>query len=169
MFKSIFETPIWVVDCDPAKIELTSKNFKNNWLSGTPSSFSQNPEDNVMTQDGTNYLKQKILNCLEDLNIADCEIFQIWRNIYNGDFQERHVHVNSNFSFTVYEELTEPQTIFYHPAHDLIYATGVEEKIIPYYAPEVTKNQMILFPSYLEHLVKKSVGSMTISGNVRLK
>lgn len=169
MFKNIFETPMWVVDCNPAKIELTSKNFKNHWLSGTPSSFSEDPEDNKMTERGRSYLKQKILNCLEDLSIFDCEIKQIWRNIYNNDFQERHVHVNSHFSFTIYEELKEPQTIFYHPAHDLIYATGVESKICPYYSPEVKKHQMVLFPSYLEHLVKKSVGSMTISGNVSFK
>ena len=35
------------------------------------------------------------------------------------------------FSFTIYEKLLKPQTMFYHPAHDMIYATNVNDYIYP--------------------------------------
>tara|TARA_R110000824_G_scaffold53973_2_gene148948 strand:+ start:590 stop:1099 length:510 start_codon:yes stop_codon:yes gene_type:complete len=169
MYQSVFSTPLWVKDINPKKINLVSKKFKKTWLSDTLSSFSQNKEDNVVDTVGGQYLKNKILECLQDFNIKDCAITQIWRNIYKNDFQERHMHANSNFSFTIYEKLKKPQTIFYHPAHDLIYATGIEKYMWPYLTPEVKQNQMILFPSYLEHLVKRSQNSMTISGNIKVR
>ena len=169
MYQKIFETPIWIQDIEPQGLNLISKNFKNNWLSQTPSSFSQNPEDNVMDEDGQKYLKSKILFCLQDLGIQDIQISQIWRNLYNGDYQEKHCHVNSNFSFTIYEKLERPQTVFQHPAHDLIYATNLDKYILPYILPEVKEGQMVLWPSYLQHMVKKSYNSITISGNVLVK
>jgi len=166
MYQSVFSTPIWIKDVDPKKLNLVSKNFKKTWLSDTLSSFSQNKDDNLVDSVGGQYLKNKIIECLKDFNINDCAVTQIWRNIYKNDFQERHMHANSCFSFTIYEKLKKPQTIFYHPAHDMIYATGVEKYISHYLTPEVKQNQMIIFPSYLEHMVKKTNNAITISGNI---
>tara|TARA_R110000765_G_scaffold104431_1_gene194219 strand:+ start:545 stop:1054 length:510 start_codon:yes stop_codon:yes gene_type:complete len=165
MYKEIFSTPLWIKDIDPKKLDLVSHNFKPSWLSETPSSFGE--ENNKMTQEGMIYLKTQILQCLSDLKIKDCSVFQIWRNIYEDDFQERHMHVKSHFSFSIYEKLSRPQTIFYHPAHDMIYATQVEDYISPYLEPKVKQNQIVIFPSYVEHLVKRSHNSMTISGNIK--
>jgi|TARA_A100000172_G_C3043236_1_gene111339 hypothetical protein len=169
MYQKIFETPIWIQNIEPQKLNLISTNFKKSWLSETPTSFSENEEDNKMDEDGKKYLKSQVLFCLQDVGINDCEISQIWRNVYNGDFQEKHCHVNSNFSFTIYEKLKTPQTVFEHPAHDMIYATNVDKIFGTVFQPNVKENQMILFPSYLQHMVKKSFESMTISGNVHIK
>jgi len=48
----------------------------------------------------------------------------------------------------------------------MIYSLGLENYIKPVITPKVVQGDMILFPSYLEHMVKPSKGSMTISGNI---
>tara|TARA_R100001591_G_scaffold233_1_gene458 strand:+ start:3383 stop:3883 length:501 start_codon:yes stop_codon:yes gene_type:complete len=161
---NIFPTPIWVEDIDSSKLELTTEEYKKSWLSGTLSSYLSN--NNKMTQKGAKYLKEQIINCLQDFKIYDCKIINVWRNIYNNDFQERHTHPNSSFSFTIYEKLEKPQTVFFHPSHDMIYATKVDPYIDCIFFPQVKQNQIILFPSYLEHMVKKAKNSVTISGNI---
>jgi hypothetical protein len=148
---NIFPTPIWVEDIDSSKLELTTEEYKKAWLSGTLSSYLSN--NNKMTQKGAKYLKEQIINCLQDFKIYDCKIINVWRNIYDNDFQERHTHPNSSFSFTIYEKLEKPQTVL-DPYIDCIFF------------PQVKQNQMILFPSYLEHMVKKAKNSITISGNI---
>tara|TARA_R100000773_G_C4219406_1_gene118000 strand:- start:1849 stop:2397 length:549 start_codon:yes stop_codon:yes gene_type:complete len=167
-YKSIFSTPIWIKDINSKKLDLVSTNFKPHFLSNTLSSFSDNPKDNKLTESGMQYLKTILLDCLKDFNINNCNVVQIWRNIYNDDFQERHNHSNSHFSFTIYEKLLKPQTMFYHPAHDMIYATGINNIIYPYCFPKVKQDQIILFPSYLDHMVIRSKNSMTISGNIEI-
>jgi len=163
MLHQIFPTPLWVKNVNTKKLKLISTNFKKNWLSDTLSSYGG---DNQISRTGYEYLKSKILDCLKDINIKDCKITDIWRNIYDNDFQEKHMHSNSNFSFTIYEKLQKPQTVFIHPAHDLIYATNVNNFLKHYYIPDVKENEMVLFPSYLSHMVKRSHNSITISGNI---
>ena len=167
-YKSIFSTPIWIKDIDPKKVNLTSTNFKSNFLSGTLSSYSFDNTNNKITVAGKEYLESVILDCLKDFKIDKCNLIQIWRNIYNDDFQEKHNHTNSHFSFTIYEKLLKPQTMFYHPAHDMIHAARLNNIIYPYCFPEVKQNQIILFPSYLDHMVVRSKDSMTISGNIEI-
>ena len=79
MHHKFFETPIWIQNIDPKRLNLVSKNFKPNWLSETPSSFSENEEDNYMDEDGKKYLKEQILFCLQEFGIKDIDIIQIWR------------------------------------------------------------------------------------------
>tara|TARA_R110000803_G_scaffold144041_1_gene209975 strand:+ start:788 stop:1288 length:501 start_codon:yes stop_codon:yes gene_type:complete len=163
MYQSLFETPVWITKVDPARTNLVSSDFKESFLSNSLSSFDGK---NEIDAEGTEYLLNKISHCLQDLNIKSIGLIQIWRNIYNGHCQERHMHVKSHFSFTIYEKLEKPQTVFYHPAHDMIYSLGLENYIKPVITPKVVQGDMILFPSYLEHMVKPSKGSMTISGNI---
>ena len=167
-YKSIFSTPVWIKNIEPEKLNLKSTNFKHHFLSDTLSSYSYDDNDNQMTVTGKEYLENIILDCLKDFKIIKCRVVQIWRNIYDDDFQERHHHANSHFSFTIYEKLSKPQTMFYHPAHDMINATGINNIIYPYCFPEVKQNQMILFPSYLDHMVLRSKNSIPISGNIKI-
>jgi hypothetical protein len=48
----------------------------------------------------------------------------------------------------------------------MIYATKVNKHIDCIFFPQVKQNQMIIFPSYLEHMVKKTNPAITISGNI---
>ncbi len=168
MFQQLFGSPVWVAKIQPSKIFLNSKNFKPNWGSETLSSFSENAEDNILKENGESYLLNKINNCLIDVNVKKIRLINIWRNIYQKTFQDRHMHVKSHFSFTIYEKLLKPQTVFFHPAHDMIYALGLENYIAPTISPNVVEGDMIVFPSYLEHMVKTSDQAMTISGNIEI-
>jgi len=167
MFHKLFETPVWVKKINPARINLKSKNFQRSFNSDTPTTFGQ-PQNNEIDKYGTDYLLDNILNCLSDLKIKKIGLIEIWRNIYSNDFQERHMHVKSSFSFTVYEKLKQPQTIFYHPAHDMIYALALEPYITATSLPNCSQGDLVVFPSYLEHSVKRTKDAITISGNVRI-
>jgi len=168
MFNNIFGVPFWIKDIEPEKLGLVSKNFKRNWFSKTPSSFSEDPTNNTMSKEGVEYLKDKLIKCLNDVGVEEIKKIQIWRNIYKNDFQELHMHVNSQFSFTIYEKISKPQTIFYNPAHDMMYATNVDKYLKTVYEPEVKEKQMVVFPSYLQHMVRKTDEAITISGNIFL-
>ncbi len=69
MFQQLFGSPVWVTKIEPQKLFLNSKNFKEHWSSKTLSSFSDNPEDNVFSENGESYLLNKISNCLIDVNV----------------------------------------------------------------------------------------------------
>lgn len=169
MYQKLFGSPIWVTKVNPKQLNLQSKNFKPNWYSKTLSSFSDNSEDNFMDKQGLDYLLSKATNCLMDVGITKVKLISIWRNIYQNSFQERHMHAKSHFSFTIYEKLTNPQTVFYHPAHDMIYALGLEKYINPVITPNIVEGDMIIFPSYLDHMVQRTENSMTISGNFEIE
>lgn len=168
MFQQLFGSPVWVTKIEPQKLFLNSKNFKEHWSSKTLSSFSDNPEDNVFSENGESYLLNKISNCLIDVNVKKIKLIQIWRNIYQNTFQDRHMHAKSHFSFSIYEKIQKPQTVFYHPAYDMIYALGLEHYIQPTIQPNVVQGDMVVFPSYLQHMVKISDQTMTISGNIEI-
>jgi hypothetical protein len=168
MYQQLFGSPVWVTKIEPQKLFLNSKNFKKHWSSQTLSSFSDNPEDNVFNENGESYLLNKISNCLIDVNVKKIKLIQIWRNIYQNTFQDRHMHVKSHFSFSIYEKIQKPQTVFYHPAYDMIYALGLENYIQPTIQPNVVQGDMVVFPSYLQHMVKNSDQTMTISGNIEI-
>ena len=86
----------------------------------------------------------------------------------NNDFQEPHVHSTSQFSFIIYEEVDIPHTIFFNPAKYLIEATNCT--FVPReFKPQVRKGQIIVFPSYLEHMVNKNSDQVTISGNINFE
>ncbi len=78
------------------------------------------------------------------------------------------MHAKSHFSFSIYEKIQKPQTVFYHPAYDMIYALGLEHYIQPTIQPNVVQGDMVVFPSYLQHMVKISDKTMTISGNIEI-
>jgi len=162
---NIFSTPIWIEDIDSSKLELITEEYGRRWLSDTLSSYGSN--NNKMTEKGMRYLKEQIINCLQDFKIFDCTIPSVWRNVYNNnDFQETHMHPNSSFSFVIYEKLQEPHTVFFHPSRMMIFSTKVDKYVDSIFFPQVKQNQMIIFPSYLEHMVKKTNNAITISGNI---
>ena len=77
---NIFPTPVWIEDIDSSKLELTTEEYKKTWLSDTLSSHSSN--NNKMTEKGVKYLKEQIINCLQDFKIYDCKIINVWRQYF---------------------------------------------------------------------------------------
>ena len=163
MKQVLFEVPIWKQNIDVSKIKLNSSNFKKSFNSEILTSHDGH---NVLEKEGVDYLSNIFAKLLaDDLKLKKITITHIWRNIYKNSFQERHNHAGSHFSFVVYERLHEPQTIFFHPAIDLMLTTKnnrifkTDEKL------NVVQNDLIIFPGYLDHMVRLTKDGLTISGN----
>jgi hypothetical protein len=91
----------------------------------------------------------------------------------NNDFQEKHIHTNSDFSFVIYKEVEESKTLFFSPNNYLINSFYENKYLNKYFnttfIPKLKKDQIIIFPSYLEHMVKKCSNSITIAGNINIE
>jgi hypothetical protein len=101
----------------------------------------------------------------KDYKIKKLILTHIWRNIYKQNFQDRHNHAGSHFSFVIYEKLQKPQTVFFHPAADLMLT--VKNNIIFKTSEKlnVVQNDLVIFPGYLDHMVCLTEDGLTISGN----
>tara|TARA_R100000406_G_scaffold47687_2_gene32142 strand:- start:981 stop:1490 length:510 start_codon:yes stop_codon:yes gene_type:complete len=168
MRHDIFSTPVWVEKIEPDKIELTSKNFEKKFLSGSLSTLDTTMKNNKITDEGVKYLLDIILKNLSELGVTKISLSNIWRNKYQDDFQDKHFHAGCHFCFVVYEKLKKPQTVFFHPAFDLLSEKKLEEVITSNICPNLEENDIIIFPAYLKHMVKKCRDSITISGNINI-
>ena len=175
MIKNLFEIPIFIGDIDVDKIKLKQFDFKDTWLSKTKSTynttFNKDIKD-VIEQDSIIYLLRTLANLLEE-KIEEkfyIELLNIWENIYsNNDFQEPHIHANSDYSFIIYKEVDEDggKTVFLNPNRNVIESfSNINHKYENGFRPACQKGQVILFPSFLEHMVLKTSNQHTISGNI---
>jgi hypothetical protein len=171
----LFSVPIFIDDIDSFKININNINFEKTWNSQTVSSFNF---ENSIDKESFNYLFTIIGNSLsphfkEPLKI---QLLNIWENKYfKNDFQEKHKHPHSHFSFIIYKDVEEGKTIFFNPAVDLI------ESYYPpcffnqtnffqlEFLPKCRKDQIVIFPSFLEHMVQNINNSVTISGNFKIQ
>ena len=163
MKQILFDVPLWKCPIDPTKIGLESKNFKNCFDSKTLSSFAG---INNCTEEGHKYLIETIMNELKkDLKVWKLVNLRAWRNIYKDSFQDRHNHAGSHFTFIIYEKILKPQTVFYHPANDLINASEGGDYYKLSHELEADKDTIFIFPGYLDHMVRLTKEGMSISGN----
>ena len=163
MKQILFEIPIWkgLINCK--KIELTSEHFKKSFESQVLTSFDG---DNIVSDKGKNYLFNNFIQLLsQDITVQNIYNFRIWRNIYKNSFQDKHNHAGCNFSFVVYEKINKPQTVFFHPSNDLIAASKSQSLFKQTVLLDVKQNNIIIFPGYLDHMVKLTEEALTISGN----
>jgi hypothetical protein len=164
----IFPTKIYVGNIDAQKIKIKEKKILNKW-NNVATSHSTNSLDNTLEKESLNYLLKTITTLLDEVIHKPYRInlTNIWKNYYkNKDFQETHIHPKSNFSFVIYEKIKESQTIFYAPNHFLIQSIFDEPSLYPQtFKPNLTQNQIIIFPSFLEHGVEQHNNSISIAGN----
>tara|TARA_R110000744_G_scaffold269950_1_gene383236 strand:+ start:97 stop:633 length:537 start_codon:yes stop_codon:yes gene_type:complete len=169
---NLFEINIYIDNIDCSKINLQNENFKKNWPSQTQSSHSF---QNKLDDDSQFYLINKIGILLKNQILKDFKISitSIWQNDYiKNDFQEKHIHPHSHFSFIIYKKVDESKTVFFNPAEKLIQSFYPEDLINKTnffkldFQTKCRENQMVLFPSFLEHMVKKNSNCSTISGNI---
>tara|TARA_R100001132_G_C3208767_1_gene52667 strand:- start:15 stop:572 length:558 start_codon:yes stop_codon:yes gene_type:complete len=167
----LFPVSIFIGNIDLKKIKLTSE-MGQAFLSGTPSSFYNK---NILDPESYPYLMSIISELLQEKYDAfSIGLLDIWRNKYeNNDYQEPHIHVGSKFSFIIYEKVGKPHTIFFNPAKYLIEATqgthATKQYVSQFFKPQIRKGQIIVFPSYVEHMVNKNSDQATISGNIDFK
>jgi hypothetical protein len=165
---NLFSTPFWIKQIDCKKISLSSTGFEKNFLSETITSLSISTDKNEISKEGLDYLLQNILECLKEQGITKIKLSNIWRNIYKDSFQETHFHKGAHFSFVAYEQINKPQTIFFNPGADLIQEKNLEDFFSVDYFPKVKTNDLIVFPAYIKHMVKRTDEAMTISGNINI-
>ena len=171
---NLFSVPIYIGNIDVDKIKIEHKGFEETWFSKTKSShnFKNKIEDNSASF---------ILNCISKLISKDIsaphklEITNIWENHYlENDFQEKHNHSQSHFSFIIYKKIVDSNTIFYNPSLNIIdaYYDFKLLKHLNYFdqtiKPECRSGQIIIFPSFIEHMVVKNNDSITIAGNINI-
>ena len=145
---NIFSIPLYIANIDINKINLVNEKFEETWLSETSSSHNFK---NTLDNNSINYLLQKIGSLLsEDIKGKfKINLTSIWQNNYKeNDFQERHTHAGSHFSFIIFKKIDESRTVFLNPIEDLItsYYNGSNLNIFEQvYTPECRQGQIILF------------------------
>ena len=126
-----------------------------------------------MEKDNIKYLLETIVKILEEkiqypfeLNLCN-----IWQNNYNNnDYQEPHIHAKSDFSFIIYKDVTEGKTVFLNPIRNFLMLYGnISYMFDEVFMPKCKTGQIVIFPSFLEHMVLKSSKQKTISGNLGFK
>jgi hypothetical protein len=168
---NIFPLPIYIGNIDAEKIKIENKGFEKTWLSGTESSHNF---ENKINESSWIYLQNIIVQLLKDDFYFNYKLFlnSIWENNYNkDDFQESHIHRGSHFSFIIYKEVEKSNTVFFRPDKNLFESFyGNEFNLFNYqFIPECRSNQIIIFPSCLEHMVIRSNKSKTIAGNLKIQ
>ena len=174
MIVDLFKIPIFIGNINVKKIIFKNKNFNKTWISETPSSYNQSFENvSNMKNENIKYLLETIVKILEEkiqypfeLNLQN-----IWENNYvNNDYQEPHIHPKSDFSFIIYKDVQEGKTVFLNPIRNfLMIYSNISHMFKSEFMPKCKNGQIVIFPSFLEHMVLKSSKQKTISGNLGFK
>ena len=92
----------------------------------------------------------------------------IWKNVYSKhDYQDVHIHPNCQWSFVIYVD-TYSKTSFLNPSMKDI-QNQIGNQVIQFpldYKPDLGPGSIIIFPSFLMHMVNTGEGGTTISGNL---
>ena len=95
----------------------------------------------------------------------------IWYNRYDRHhYQDAHIHPNCQWSFIIYVDL-HAKTSFLNPSIGLIQnqiGNSVAEFPLDY-KPDLGPGSIIIFPSFLMHMVNSGNEGTTISGNVYME
>jgi hypothetical protein len=172
----LFSTSIWIGNIDSSKVKLIKQEVKPTFGSEVNTTYNDGIGSNI-DEESVNYLYEVIVSLINETitNPYSLQLTNIWENEYReGDFQEKHIHPSSHLSFVIYKKVKESNTVFVNPVDKIIQAfyDPCKRKRNLFgpieYSPECRENQIIVFPSYLEHYVKKTSNAITVSGNLNL-
>jgi len=170
MIVDLFKIPVLISNIDLNKINLKSKKFKKTWVSETPSTHDQKTD---IDEPSVKYVTQTIASILEEQVKHPFQIYlkEIWENNYvDNDYQEPHLHPECDFSFIIYKDVKEGKTVFINRLrHYLQFYKNISYMYNPFFKPKCKTGQIIVFPSFLQHMVMRSSKQKTISGNVVFK
>ena len=169
MKKELFGIPIFEDEVDLEKIVLPDADLENTWDSGTPTTFGTQKVDDV-PQETWKYLSEV---GERNLYYGECmganpRFGHIWKNVYSKhDYQDVHIHPNCQWSFVIYVD-TYSKTSFLNPSMKDI-QNQIGNQVIQFpldYKPDLGPGSIIIFPSFLMHMVNTGEGGTTISGNL---
>ena len=169
MKKELFGIPIFEDEVDLEKIVLPDAELENTWDSGTPTTFGTQKVDDV-PEETWKYLSQVVER---NLYYGECmgatpRFGHIWKNVYSKhDYQDVHIQPNCQCSFVIYVD-TYSKTSFLNPSMKDI-QNQIGNQVIQFpldYKPKLGPGSIIIFPSFLMHMVNTGEGGTTISGNI---
>lgn len=170
----LFSIPIWIGNIDASRIIVEDTNLSESFQSDIETSHGK---QNNMSEESLDYLYSVIFNLLNGTisRPYNLKLGHIWNNYYRtDDYQEIHTHPGSDISFIIYKKIKESSTIFQNPNYSVIgsyyHRCDTLTKIFGNidYQPECRENQIVIFPSFLDHYVKKTSNAITISGNITI-
>ena len=170
MKKELFGIPIFedTVELDKFN-DIPSAPLEPTWDSGVSSSFgTQKPEEVPTTV--WKYLSEVVERNLYPAQLMgkDARFGHIWKNVYQKhDYQDAHIHPHSQWSFVIYVDVTS-RTAFFNPSiHNIQNHIGCTNPYFPLdYKPNLEPGSIIIFPSFLMHMVNSGNEGTTISGNI---
>jgi len=174
MIVDLFKIPIFIGNIDVNKINLKNQNFYKTWVSQTNSSYKESFENvSKMSKESIKYLMETIVKILQEkINYPfELKLYNIWENHYiNNDYQEPHIHSNSDFSFIIYKDVKQGKTVFLNPIRNyLLFYKNISHMFEENIMPKCKTGHIVIFPRFLEHMVLKSSKQKTISGNLGFK
>ena len=167
MKKEIFAIPVFEDKVDLEKIKIPEMETEPTWDAGVPSTFSQKLP---LQPEAYEHLSDIINKNLYDNNLLGMnpKFGHIWKNVYGkNDYQDVHIHPNCQWSFVIYVDRYS-KTSFLNPSiKDIQNQIGNQVTQFPLdYKPNLGPGSIIIFPSFLMHMVNNGVGGTTISGNI---
>lgn len=167
MKKEIFAIPIFEDKVDIEKIKLPEMVCEPTWDAGVPSTFAKKlPLDNEAYEHLSSIINQNLYD--GNLLGANPKFGHIWYNRYDKHhYQDAHIHPGCQWSFIIYVDI-RPKTSFLNPSMGLIQnQMGNNLEAFPLdYKPDLEPGSIIIFPSFLMHMVNSGNEGTTISGNV---
>lgn len=93
------------------------------------------------------------------------KIVSMWANLFQGGGSIHHFHSNSYISgvYVVKQSEKPAATIFTSMHTEML---RLEEKLIPDCKAEIAEGSLIMFPSFVHHLVEPCTDRITISWNI---
>ena len=173
MKKEIFGIPIFEDKVDVTKFDIIPPApLEPTWDSGVPSTFSSQKQE-LIPEDIWRYLSEVIERNLYPANLMgkNARFGHIWKNVYEKHhYQDAHIHPKSQWSFVIYVDVTS-RTAFFNPSiHNIQNHIGCTNPYFPLdYKPNLEPGSIIIFPSFLMHMVNSGNEGSTISGNLYME
>ena len=171
--KQLFGIPIFEDEVDITKFDrIPDAPLEPTWDSGVPSTFGTQQQQEIPEQVWT-YLSGIVERNLHPAQLMgkNARFGNIWRNVYEKhDYQDAHIHPHSQWSYVIYVDL-HAKTSFLNPSIGLIQnqiGNSVAEFPLDY-KPDLGPGSIIIFPSFLMHMVNSGNEGTTISGNIYME
>ena len=111
MIINTFSIPLFVGNIDCSKIKFSKElKVEDTWASKTPSTYNTLGASSVLEKESAEYILKTFAGELDQVITGTYElsVVNIWENIYSkSDFQEPHMHPQSDLSFIIYKEVEE--------------------------------------------------------------
>lgn len=171
--KQLFGIPVFEDQVDVTKFDcIPLTPLEPTWDSGVSSTFSSQKQEEI-PQEVWGYLSGVIERNLHPAQLMgkNARFGHIWRNVYEKhDYQDAHIHPKSQWSYVIYVDVTS-RTAFFNPSiHNIQNHFGCTLPQFPLdYKPTLEPGSIIIFPSFLMHMVNSGNEGTTISGNIYME